>query len=72
MEDLVECGVNIINPQIRANGLQGLEKIAKGKVCIHLDLDRQLFPFASQEEIKSHIRKVVKILGSRKGGRVGD
>lgn len=68
MEDLIECGVNIINPQIRANGLQGLEKIAKGKVCIHLDLDRQFFPFASQKEIKSHIRKVAKVLGSRKGG----
>lgn len=68
IEDLVECGVNIINPQIRANGLKELERVAKGKVCIHLDLDRQLFPFASPQEIKSHIGKVVKILGLKKGG----
>jgi len=68
IEDLIECGVNIINPQIRANSLEGLERVAKGKVCIHLDLDRQLFPFASRQEIRSHIRKVVKILNSKKGG----
>lgn len=68
IEDLIECGVNIINPQIRANSLEGLEKVAKGKVCIHLDLDRQLFPFASRQEIRNHIRKVVKILSPKKGG----
>ena len=68
IEDLVECGVNIINPQIRANGLEELKKVAKGKVCIHLDLDRQLFPFATPREIKSHIWKVVQVLALRKGG----
>lgn len=68
IEDLVECGVNIINPQIRANGLEELKKVAKGKVCIHLDLDRQLFPFASPQEIKDHICKAVKVLGLKEGG----
>jgi len=68
IEDLVECGVNIINPQIRANGLEELERVAKGKVCIHLDLDRQLFPFASRQEIRNHIWEAVKILGLKKGG----
>ncbi len=68
IKDLVECGVNIINPQIRANGLEGLEKVAKGKICLHLDLDRQSFPFASRQEIKNHIWKAVKRLGLKKGG----
>ena len=68
IEDLVECGVNINNPQIRANGLEGLEKVAKRKVCIHLDLDRQLFPFATRQEIRNHIWEAVKILGLKKGG----
>ena len=64
IDDLIECGVSII----RANGLEELEKVAKGKVCIHLDLDRQLFPFATPREIKRHIWKVVQVLGLRKGG----
>ncbi len=68
IDDLIECGVSIVNPQIRANGLKGLEKIAKGKVCIHLDLDRQLFPFAIPAEIKSHIQEAVKRMSSEKGG----
>ena len=68
IDDLIECGVNIINPQIRANGLKELEKIAKGKICIHLDLDRQLFPFATPDKIRDHIREVVETLNSEKGG----
>ena len=68
IEDLVQCGVNIINPQIRANGLERLEKVAKGKVCIHLDLDRQLFPFATPTEIQDHIWGVVERLRLKKGG----
>lgn len=68
INDLIECGVNIINPQIRANGLEGFEKIAKGKVCIHLDLDRQLFPFARPNEINRHIREAVSRLNSEEGG----
>lgn len=67
IDDLIECGANIINPQIRANGLEELAKF-KGKVCIHLDLDRQLFPFAGPEEIKSHIREAVNILRLKEGG----
>ena len=65
---LVECGVTVINPQIRANGLEGLRDVAKGKVCINLDLDRQLFPFASQDEIRHHIRTAVETLNSPCGG----
>jgi len=68
IEDLIECGVNIINPQIKANSLEGLEKVAKGKVCIDLCLDRQLFPFASRQEIRNHIWEVVKVLSSKEGG----
>lgn len=53
--DLIEVGVRILNPQIRANGLDGLQQMAKGKVCVHLDLDRQMFPFATPSEIEDHI-----------------
>jgi len=67
IDDLIECGVNIINPQIRANGFEELAKF-KGKICIHLDLDRQLFPFARPEEIKSHIQEAVNKLNSQEGG----
>ena len=66
--DLIDCGVDIINPQVRANGLDNLREVAKGKVCIDLDLDRQLFPFASPQEIEDHVRESVEKLGSPEGG----
>lgn len=66
--DLIDCGVNIINPQIRANGLDNLVRVCKGKVCVALDLDRQLFPFASPTEIDDHVREAVQKLGSPEGG----
>ena len=68
IRDLIECGVNVLNPQIRANGLENLRRECKGKVCINLDLDRQLFPFCSPEDIDVHVREVVATLGSPEGG----
>ncbi len=66
--DLVECGVDIINPQYRANGLDNLARVCKGKVCVNLDLDRQLFPFCSEQELDAHVRGAVEALGSPDGG----
>lgn len=66
--DLRECGVDVLNPQIRANGLEGLARECKGKICIDLDLDRQLFPFCGPEDIDAHVREAVEVLGMPEGG----
>ena len=66
--DLVDCGVNVVNPQIRANGLDNLVRVCKGKVCVSLDLDRQMFPFCTPREIDDHVREAVEKLGSPQGG----
>ncbi len=52
--DLIEIGVKVLNLQFRSNGLDGLKEIARGKVCLYQDLDRQLFPTAtpSSEPLK--------------------
>ncbi|MCD6507939.1 hypothetical protein J7M22_15130 [Candidatus Poribacteria bacterium] len=68
IDDLIECGVTVVNPQIRANTLDGLVKVCKGKVCVNLDLDRQLFPFCTPKDIDEHIREAVVKLGSKQGG----
>ena len=66
--DLIECGVNVVNPQIRANGLDNLVRVCKGKVCVNIDLDRQMFPFGTPADIDAHIREVVEKLGAPEGG----
>ena len=66
--DLIECGVDIVNPQFRANGLDDLVNVCKSKVCVDLDLDRQLFPFCTPEDIDAHVREAVERLGAPEGG----
>lgn len=66
--DLIEVGVRVLNPQIRANGLEGLRRMARGKVALSQDLDRQLFPFASPAEIEAHVTEVFEGLYLPEGG----
>jgi len=66
--DLIEVGVRLLNPQIRANGLEGLKAMAKGKVALNQDLDRQLFPFATPSQIEDHISEVYEELYLPQGG----
>jgi hypothetical protein len=66
--DLVACGVTVINPQFRANGLDNLARVCKGKVCVDLDLDRQMFPFGTPDDIDRHVREAVAVMGSPAGG----
>jgi uroporphyrinogen decarboxylase len=66
--DLVDCGVQVVNPQIRANGLDNLARVCRGKVCVDLDLDRQLFPFCTPRDLDAHVREAVEKLGSPEGG----
>lgn len=68
LPDLIETGVRVINPQIRANGLSGLQRVAKGRVAIDIDLDRQLFPFATAAQIEQHIQEIVAGLYLEEGG----
>ena len=68
IDDLIETGVRVLNPQIRANGLDGLRRYAKGKVCLSQDLDRQLFPFATPSQIEDHIGEVFEGLYDPRGG----
>jgi hypothetical protein len=66
--DLIDCGVNVVNPQTRANGLDNLAATCKGKVCVALDLDRQMFPFCTPADIDAHVEEAVRKLGSPEGG----
>jgi len=68
MHDLAEAGVSMVNPQYSANGLENLVATCKGKIPIMLDLNRQFFPYATPEEMRSHARKAVEALYLPEGG----
>jgi hypothetical protein len=68
MPDLIDAGVNIINPQYRANGIDRLAQTCKGKIPIMLDLDRQLFPFGTLKDLRDHVRETVEKMYIPEGG----
>jgi len=66
---LIDCGVDILNPQDLCNGLDNIERELKGRVCIRLDVDRQkIVPFGTPTEIRALIEEEVRRLGSPAGG----
>ena len=68
VDDLIECGVLVHDPQIRANTLAGIIRAYKGKMCVKLDLDGQMFPFCKPADIRAQVKEVVTQLGSPQGG----
>jgi hypothetical protein len=68
VEDLVEAGVSVHDPQFRANTLEGIERVYKGRMCVDLDLDRQMFAFCRPEDIHDQIRESVERLHTPQGG----
>lgn len=66
--DLTEAGVDIVNPQYRANGLDNLVRVCKGKHPIDLDLDRQMFPFATPQELRDHVYHAIEAMYLPEGG----
>jgi len=69
MDEFVEAGVTIINPQDLVNGIDNLACEVKGRMCIRLDIDRQkIVPFGTRKEIHDLIEEEVRKLGSPQGG----
>ena len=70
MPDLQECGVDLIKPQFRANGLDNLIRVCRKErvIPINLDLDRQLFPVGTRSQIWDHVAAAVEGLYMKEGG----
>lgn len=68
-DDLIGCGFTIVNPQDLCNGIEGIRKAFKGRICIELDIDRQrILPFGTPAEIDELIETETGELGSPQGG----
>ena len=69
IEDLIEIGVDVLNPQHHCMGDDRVAEIAAGKVCIRTDIDRQhLIPHGTPDEIRAYVKKVLKLFGDYEGG----
>ena len=69
LEDQIEAGVDVVNPQDLCNGIDNLARRIKGKACINLDIDRQsIIPYGSPRDIDDLIHEEMEKLGSPQGG----
>jgi len=68
VDDLIECGVSVHDPQLRANTLAGIAGAYKGRLCAMVDLDRQSFPFLQPQGLRGQVKQVVDVMASPEGG----
>ncbi|MCX6376871.1 MAG: hypothetical protein NTU88_12715 [Armatimonadetes bacterium] len=69
VDELLDCGCDILNPQDLCNGIDNIARTMKGRCCINLDIDRQsIIPFGTRNDIHGLIEEEVEKLGSPEGG----
>jgi hypothetical protein len=68
VDDLIECGVSVHDPQVRANTIEGIARTYKGRLCANVDLDRQMFRFCKPDDIWRQVEAAVRQVGSPEGG----
>lgn len=68
VDDLIECGVCVHDPQVRANTLDGIARAYRGRLCANVDLDRQMFRFCKPGDIWRQVEEAVQKVGAPEGG----
>jgi len=69
LDDVLDCGVDVINLQDLVNGIDWIAERLGGRVCVELDIDRaRVTPRGTPAEIDALIREEVEKIGSREGG----
>lgn len=69
IEDLIEIGVTLLNPQHDCMGVQRVADIVGGRICIRTDIDRQwVIPFGSPEDVVAAAQEAIAAFGNFNGG----
>ena len=69
VDDIIDSGVEVINLQDLVNGIDWIADRFRGKVCVDLDIDRQLItPYGTPARIDALIREEVEKIATPEGG----
>lgn len=69
LPDLMEIGLDVINPQFSCMDLPALHRLTDHKLAIYTDIDRQfVLPGGTPQEIREYVAEVFRLFGSRDGG----
>jgi len=71
LDDLIEIGVDVLNPQHYIMGDERVAERIAGRVCLRSDLDRQhILPHGTPEEVEAHVKEIIALFGNYSGGLV--
>jgi len=69
--DLIEIGVQVLNPQVGAMGRGRVAELCTGRICIQADIDRQwVLPYGTPEDVRAAVRADMDAFW-RDGGYIG-
>ena len=69
IEDLVEIGVTLLNPQHDCMDTRRVGEIVRGRVCIRTDIDRQwTIPFGTPEQVEEAVKQAIEAFATPDGG----
>jgi len=69
--DLVEIGIDCINPQLSCMDLRNLRDMTRGWVTVMTDIDQQgVLTHGTPDQVRKEIRRVIGTLGHPKGGLI--
>jgi uroporphyrinogen decarboxylase len=67
--DLIEIGLDVLNPQLSCHDLPALAEATRGKLCLYGTLDYQyVLPFGTPSDVDAHVREVTEIFARPEGG----
>lgn len=69
IDDLIEIGVTVLNPQHEIMDTQRVGQIVNGRCCIRTDIDRQwVIPFGTPDQIRDKVKEAIAAFGQHDGG----
>ena len=72
LPDLIELGVDEVNPQAHVMDIEALGRRFGGKVCVRADIDRQFaMPHGTPDDVAQLVRRLFAAFGSPRGGFAG-
>ncbi|MBI2190391.1 MAG: hypothetical protein HYU36_00225 [Planctomycetes bacterium] len=71
LPDLIEIGVDVVNPQFSCHDLTALARLCAGRICVSTDLDRQrLLPRGAPEEVRREVARILESFSGHGGGLI--
>lgn len=66
--DLIKSGLDMLNVQVQANGIDSLVRECKGRICLMPEIEGQVLATSSPAEINASVGEIVEKLGAPEGG----